>query len=68
MIRELREELEALKKGGGGGGGGGGGMSEDMQIKIQEQKDMLQQMQREKDEFESKLAEQQAQFAIKKQE
>lgn len=66
MIRELREELEALKK--GGGGGGGGGMSEEMKGEMEEQKKLLEQMQREKDEFEQKLAEQQAQFAKKKQE
>jgi hypothetical protein len=35
MIRELREELEALKKGGGGGGGGGsGGLSDEMKAQL----------------------------------
>lgn len=30
MIRELKEEIEKLKKGGGGGGGGGGaGMTDE---------------------------------------
>lgn len=61
LIRELREELEALKKGGGGGGaagGGGGGLSPEMKEQMEEQRKLLEQMQKEKDEFESKLAEQ----------
>ena len=48
MIRELKEEIEALRKGGavaatGGGGGGGndGGATEEMERKIQEQADMM---------------------------
>jgi len=44
LIRELREELEALRKGGGSGGGkagGGGGMSEEMKAEMEEQKRLL---------------------------
>lgn len=56
LIRELREELEALRKG-GAVGGKGGGMTDEMKSEMEEQKRLLEQMQKEKDEFEQKLAE-----------
>jgi len=51
LIRELREELESLRKG-GAVGGKGGGMTEEMKAEMEEQKKLLEQMQKEKDEFE----------------
>jgi len=51
LIRELREELEALRKG-GAVGGKGGGMTDEMKSEMEEQKRLLEQMQKEKDEFE----------------
>jgi hypothetical protein len=56
MIRELKEELEALRKGGAVAGGGGGGLSDEMKAEMEEQKALLEQMQKEKDEFAEKLA------------
>ena len=45
LIRELREELEALKKGGavaaGPGGGGGGQIDEEMKEQLESQKRLL---------------------------
>ena len=47
MIRELREEIEALRKGGatvgsgGGGGGGGGAGDEELQRKMAEQAEAM---------------------------
>lgn len=43
MIRELKQELEALKKG-GAVAGGGGGISEEMKAEMEEQKALLEQM------------------------
>lgn len=65
MIRELKQELEALKKG-GAVTGGGGGLTDEMKAEMEEQKALLEQMQKEKDEFAEKLAAQQAQFEAKK--
>ena len=56
MIRELKEELEALRKGGAVAGGGGGGLSDEMKAEMEEQKALLEQMQKEKDEFAENLA------------
>jgi hypothetical protein len=55
MIRELKEELERLKKGGAAGGGGGGELSEEMKAEMEEQRRLLEQFQREKDEYAEKL-------------
>ena len=56
MIRELKEELERLRKGGvAGGGGGGGELSEEMKAEMEEQRRLLEQFQREKDEYAEKL-------------
>ena len=68
LIRELREELDSLKKNPGAGGGGGGGISPEMKEQMEEQKKLLEQMQKEKDEFEQKLAQQQAELARKQAE
>jgi hypothetical protein len=57
MIRELKEEIEKLKKGGGGGGGGGGaGMTEEERLEMEQTKQLMEQMQKEKEEFAAKLA------------
>ena len=68
MIRELKQELEALKKGGAVAGGGGGGISDEMKAEMEEQKALLEQMQKERDEYEEKLAAQRAQLEAKKKE
>lgn len=67
LIRELKEEIEALRAGGavagpsGGGGGGGGGGADQaaLEQKIAEQAEAFEAMEREKAEFEKKLAAQQ---------
>ena len=47
LIRELREEIEALRQGGaiagpdGGGGGGGAGVDEELQRKMKEQEEAI---------------------------
>jgi len=43
MIRELKEEIEKLKKGGGGGGGGGGGagMTEEERLEMEQTKALM---------------------------
>lgn len=52
LIRELRQELEALKKGGGGGGGTSAAENKEMQEEMDKQKKLLEQMEREREEFE----------------
>jgi len=50
--------LENLRKQGGGGeGGGGSGITPEMKAEMEEQRQLLEQMQKEKDEFQEKLAE-----------
>lgn len=45
MIRELKEEIDKLKKGGGGGGGGGGaGMTEEERLEMEQTKALMEQM------------------------
>ena len=67
LIRELRQELEALKKGGGGGpAGGSAAENKEMQEEMEKQKRLLEQMEREREEFESKLMEQQAKMEEQK--
>ena len=68
MIRELKEELERLKKGGAAGGGGGGELSEEMKAEMEEQRRLLEQFQREKDEYAEKLKAQQEEHERKKKE
>ena len=69
LIRELRQELEALKKGGGGGpAGGSAAENKEMQEEMEKQKRLLEQMEREREEFESKLMEQQAKMEEQKRE
>mmetsp|Transcript_31758 Transcript_31758/g.48713 ORF Transcript_31758/g.48713 Transcript_31758/m.48713 type:complete len:524 (-) Transcript_31758:1087-2658(-) len=67
LIRELREELERIKKQ-GGGGGGEAVISDEMKAEMEEQKKLLEQMQREKDDFENKLRSQQEEMEKKKRE
>ena len=53
--------MEALKKGGGRGPAGGSvAENKEMQEEMEKQKRLLEQMEREREEFESKLMEQQA--------
>lgn len=67
LIRELREEIEALRKGGavpgapGGGGGGGGGSAGDEELmkKMKEQEEAMAEIERERQEFEARFANQQ---------
>ena len=62
LIRELREEIEALKKGGavvpsgGGGGGGGGAADEELRRKVQEQEAAMAEIERERRDFEARFA------------
>ena len=63
LIRELREEIERLRQGGAqpgapGGGGSVAAMDEELQRKMKEQEEAFAEMEREKQEFERKLAEQ----------
>lgn len=56
LIRELKAELDKLKKGGAVAGGGGGELSEEMKAEMEEQRRLLEQMQKDKDEYAEKLA------------
>ena len=56
LIRELKEELDKLKKGGAVAGGGGGELSAEMKAEMEEQRHLLEQMQKDKDEYAEKLA------------
>ena len=51
LIRELKQELDRLKKGGAVAGGGGGELSEEMKAEMEEQRRLLEQMQKDKDEL-----------------
>jgi len=60
MIRELREEIEKLRSGGvtTGNGEGGAVNNAEMEKAMAEQKRLMEEMERERLEFEQKLAEQ----------
>lgn len=62
LIRELREEIEALRKGGASGGGGGGGVMDanetaELKQKMEEQERIFEEMRKEKELFEKQLEE-----------
>lgn len=58
LIRELREEIEALRKGGAGVGGNyNAAEAEELKQKMAEQEMLFEQMRREKEEYEKKLEE-----------
>ena len=75
LIRELREEIEKLRAGGavavegtpgaGGGGGGGGGNNAELEAKLAQQREAMEEIEREKAEFQKRLEAQQKELKEK---
>ena len=61
LIRELREEIEALRRGGAVAGSGGGADNKELEAKLQAQNEEMKRIAAEREEWERKLAEQKQQ-------
>jgi kinesin family protein 1 len=56
LIRELREEIENLRKGGAIAGSGSSAVNKELEIKIKEQEEHMKKIEQERQEFEKRLA------------